>query len=183
MLAAALMGFAQFGPHGMGRGRRPLPPSDRLGRPGGPGARPGRNPIDRWNAMSPEERERELQKLPPERQQQIRERLERFNSLPPEQQERLRQRWAMFHRLPPDRQQKVRRDMRALYEMEPERRRAMVREFAELDHMSESDRESRFKSEEFRTRFTPEEQKILHDLADIPNEPPKEEHPATPPQE
>src|ERR1700728_3253791 len=42
-----------------------------------------RNPIDRWNQMSPEERERELAKLPPERARKIRERIRRYNQLPP----------------------------------------------------------------------------------------------------
>ena len=47
------------------------------------GAPPARNPIDRWNRMSPEERERELAKLPPERARLIRERIRRYNQLPP----------------------------------------------------------------------------------------------------
>src|SRR5215813_11502980 len=45
-----------------------------------PSAAPG-GPIQRWNQMSPEQREKELQKLPPKRQEVIRQRLEQYNRL------------------------------------------------------------------------------------------------------
>lgn len=58
------------------------------------------SPLTRWNQMSPEQREKQLSKLPPERQAQIRERLGRFNALPPEERDRLQRRYERFNSLP-----------------------------------------------------------------------------------
>ena len=46
--------------------------------------------LDRLERMSPEERQRALEKLPPERRQRIEERLRRYESLTPEERERIR---------------------------------------------------------------------------------------------
>src|SRR5579872_6015661 len=59
--------------------------------------------------MTPEERERALEKLPPQRQALIRERLEKFDSLPKAEQERRLRLGEIFASLPPERQDLVRR--------------------------------------------------------------------------
>ena len=69
--------------------------------------------------MTPEEREKALQKLPPERQQRIREQIQHFNSLPPGEQDRLRERYQRFSALPPETQDAMRRDMRRFRELPP----------------------------------------------------------------
>jgi predicted Fe-S protein YdhL (DUF1289 family) len=127
--------------------------------------RPG-TALDRWNSMSPEQRERALQKLPPERQQQIRRRLERFNSLPKEEQDRLRSRYERFSSLPPDRQQTVRRQIRNWSQLPDERRPVVSREFDQLRRLTPEERQARIQSDEFRARFSPHEQRILSDLSD-----------------
>ena len=75
---------------------------------GKPAGSQARNPIDRWNQMSPEERERELAKLPPERARQIRERIRRYNQLPPREKQALREGYRKFSQLPPEKQEIVR---------------------------------------------------------------------------
>ena len=47
-----------------------------------------RTPLERWMQLSPEQRERALKELPPERRKVFQERMDRFNRLPKEEQER-----------------------------------------------------------------------------------------------
>src|ERR1700722_4980661 len=77
-----------------------------------PAPAPPANTIDRWNRMSPEERERELAKLPPARARLIRQRIAAYNHMRPEEREALRERYETFSQLPPDRQQIVRERLR-----------------------------------------------------------------------
>ena len=158
MLALALAGALVAEP----------PPGPRSGKArarGGPLARP-RTPIDRWNLMTPEQRERALRRLPPERRERIRAQIARFNSLPPREQQRLRERYARLAALPPDRQDLVRGDLRRLNQMPPERRRAVAREMRQLRNMPEAGRAARMESEAFRTSYSPEERRILEDLSE-----------------
>ena len=131
------------------------------------------NPLDRWNQMQPQQRERALAKLPPERQRLIRDRLERFNSLPKAEQDRLRSRFEVFSQLPPEQQDLVRRDMQAFNRLPPDRRPLVRREIAQLRRLPEPGRRARIASEEFHARYTPEEQQILSDLSDNMALPPK----------
>ena len=58
---------------------------------GGAGARLGNpgNPVERLMAMPPEKREQVLEKLPPQQQANLRQRLERFDKLPAAERARL----------------------------------------------------------------------------------------------
>jgi|SRR5437870_1634117 len=167
-LGTALL--AQRHPGGMGRQTPPRPaPGARPGRPGGPKARPD-NPamaVDRWNAMSSEERDKALAKLPPERQKQILARIERFNNLPKEEQERLRQRAEKLGRLPPDKRQQVLRQIERFSQVPKERRQVLSQELETLRSMPDGERSSRMASEEFRTRYAPDEQEMIRDLSQI----------------
>jgi predicted Fe-S protein YdhL (DUF1289 family) len=140
-------------------------------RPSGQQGRDADNPrrgtaLDRWNSMSPEQRERALEKLPPDRQRQIRQRLERFNSLPKEEQDRLRRRYERFSSLPPDKQQLVRKQIRNWSQLPDDRRPVVSREFEQLRRMTPEERQARLASDEFRGRYSPKEQQILTDLSD-----------------
>src|SRR6266700_3733102 len=68
-----------------------------------------RTPIDEFMRMSPEERQKALDRLPPQKRRRLRERLERFNQLPQRQQHTLRNMYGRLNQLPPDRQQVVRK--------------------------------------------------------------------------
>jgi hypothetical protein len=123
--------------------------------------------VDLWNAMTPEERERALRRLPPERRRRIREQIARFNSLPAMEQRRLRERYRRLNALPPERQETVRQQLRRLRELPPERRRTLAREARLLRALPEPERAARIEGEEFRTAYSPEERRILQDLAGI----------------
>ena len=103
---------------------------------------PGRD-LERFARMSPEERQEQLAKLPPERRRQIERRLERFRNLPPGQREELEQRLEAFRSLPQARQLAVRGELLNLRRMSPAERRA------------------RLDSPEVRQYFSPEEQRLL----------------------
>ena len=131
---------------------------------------PPANPIDRWNRMSPAERERELAMLPPARARLIRQRIWRYNHMRPEEQEALRQRYESFSQLPPDQRQIVRERLRELRQLPPARRQVVHREVEQLRLLPEDRRQARRNSDEFRSRFSPQEQQIIRDLsAYLPN--------------
>ena len=127
---------------------------------------PAHTPIDRWNQMTPSERQNALQKLTPERQKQIEERLKQYNSLPKEERDRLRERYDQFSHLTPVKQDLVRRQMKRFAEVPTERRRILSRELVRLRKASDEDRRSRINSEEFRSRYTLQEQQMLQDLSE-----------------
>jgi uncharacterized protein DUF3106 len=90
--------------------------------------------VQRFLQMSPEDRERALAKLPPERRQQMEERLNRLQQLPPDQVERLQGLYPAFMNLRPLRRQAVRTEIQELRKLKPverkERLNADAREFS-----------------------------------------------------
>ena len=128
-------------------------------------SQPQANLVERWNRMSPEERERELAKLPPERARQIRLGIQRYNQLPPEEQQALRERYQTFSRLPPEKQQIIRDRLREFRQLTLERRPIVHREVEQLRLLTEAQRQARFAGAEFRSRFTPQEQQIIRDVS------------------
>lgn len=123
-------------------------------------------PIDRWNRMSPEERERELAKLPPERARLIRQRIRRFNQMNEQDKQGLRDRYESFSQLPAEKQQVVRERLREFRQLPVARRPVVHGEVEQLRLLPEGQREARLNSEEFRGRYSPQEQHIIHDLTE-----------------
>jgi len=142
----------------------PQPPAARnpkgapkLGNPG--------NVAQRLLQMSPEERERILSRFPPERQAQIRQRLQRLDGLPKQQQDRAIERYQTFSNLPAEKQDLVRRQIRAFNALPDDRRQMVGNAFQRLRRMPEAERQARMSSPAFKSRFSPEEQQILADLS------------------
>jgi hypothetical protein len=133
---------------------------------------PLENSIDRWNRMSPEERERELAKLPPARARLIRQRLRRYNQMQPQEQQALRQRYQTFSQLPAAKQEVVRQRLREFRQLPTARQPVVHHEVEQLRLLPEDQREARLNSEDFRGRYSPQEQQIIHDLTEY-LEPPK----------
>jgi hypothetical protein len=128
------------------------------------------NSIDRWNRMSPEERERELAKLPPARARLIRQRIRRYNQMNPDEQQALRERYQTFSQLPPGKQQVIRERLRE-FRLLPVARRPIVHgEVEQLRLLPEAERQAFLKSEDFRSKYSPQEQQIIRDLSTyLPN--------------
>jgi len=137
--------------------------------PGG-GARPPLNPynvVDRWNAMNPRQRERLLAKMPPERQKQLLDKVEKFNALPKQEQQMARERYDRLRKLPQEEQQVVLRDIRRFNNLPPGRQQAMNQEFLKLRQMSESERAEYLASSEFKDKFYPNEQQMIGNLSKV----------------
>jgi hypothetical protein len=104
--------------------------------------------VERLLQMSPEDRERALSRLTPERRQQVEQRLDRLQQLSPDQRQRLQDVYPAFNSLRPARQQAVRQEIQELRQMRPALRR---------DRLNSDARD-----------FSPEEIDILRQVTGIP---------------
>jgi len=93
--------------------------------------------------MTPEQREKALAKLPPDRRQQVEKQLDRLDQLTPEQRQELNRRFETLQTFPPGRQRAVRQELQ------------------DLRRMSLADRRARLHSAEFNEQFSPEEQDLI----------------------
>ncbi|MGA2132139.1 MAG: DUF3106 domain-containing protein [Bryobacteraceae bacterium] len=130
-----------------------------------PAARNPDTALDRWFRMSPEERERELAKLPAERARLIRQQLRRYSEMSPEEKAKLRERYRTFTQLPPNLRQLVRERLEEFRELPPARQAVVHRQVVELRALPEDQRAARLDSDEMRAHFSPEERQIIQDLA------------------
>jgi hypothetical protein len=101
--------------------------------------------LQRLSQMTPEQRQKALARLPPERRARIEEQLNKLEQLPPDQRARLVERYEVFQGLPRDRQAAVRSELQAL-------RRLPTPQLRE-----------RLNSPEFQQNFSPEEQRLLRE--------------------
>ena len=121
--------------------------------------------LERLNRMTPSERQRFLENLPPERRAAAERRLEQYERLTPKQRDQLGRNYEELQNLSPARRNQVRRLARQFNEI-PEERKPMVRqELSELRQMNEDDRRARINSDEFRNKFTAPERQILGELS------------------
>jgi hypothetical protein len=79
--------------------------------------------VERFLQMSPEDRERALSQLAPERRQQVEQQLNRLQQLSPEQAQRLQDVYPAFMNLRPVRQKAVRAEIQELRQMKPVERK------------------------------------------------------------
>jgi hypothetical protein len=111
--------------------------------------------------MKPEERDQELSKLPAERRAKLQKQLEHYDQLTPAQRDQLDR----FQHLPPERQNAIRKAFQKFQNQPQDRQQAMRDELSSLRSLSEPERVSRVKSQDFRSRFNKHEQEILSDMA------------------
>jgi hypothetical protein len=107
--------------------------------------------VQRLLNMTPEQREKALARLPPERRAQIEQRLNRLAQLPPEQRAELQQRYQAFQSLPRDRQDAVRLELQSLRALPPRLR------------------QRRLSSPGFQREYSPDEQRLLRESLGLPN--------------
>jgi Protein of unknown function (DUF3106) len=123
--------------------------------------------VDKWNRMTPEERQKALAKLPPERQKKIEEQLNQYQRLSPEERRDLRSRYAGFNQLPPEKQNQARRVYQQFGRLPQDRRAPVQSEFENLRSMPEAERNARLNSDEFRNKYTAGEQGILRNFSSL----------------
>ena len=137
-------------------------PAKRVGPP------PANGLIERLNSMTPEQRKRALDRLPPERRERVQRRLDNYNALSPEAKERLRDQYREFQKLPVEQQDAIRRSFRRLTELPQDRRPMVRREVVRLRQLTPEERASNMDNDHFRSRFSESERQIIRDLANSP---------------
>jgi hypothetical protein len=123
--------------------RKPPPP------PKPAAKRPQVNPakeLDQFSKMSPEDREKALSKLPPQRRAVVEQRLARYQNMTPERQEAFKRQLEIMQSLPKDRQNAVRDRIKEIRELptQAERRKALT-------------------GDEFKKNFSPDEQEVVRE--------------------
>lgn len=132
------------------------PPPPKPAKAGGAAGKPGggfKNPqvkavqeLDRFSKMSPQDREKALAKLPPQRRAVFEQRLARYEQMTPEQRDRVKQRVEEMEGLPKDRQNAIRQEIQR------------------LQALPFGQRKKALNSEEFQQRFSPDEQRLVRDV-------------------
>lgn len=120
-------------------------------------------PAERLQKMSPKQRQKALEKIPPERRAAIEKRLENLERMSPEERARL----AQFRSLSPERQQAVRQAARRLSALPQDRQAALKQELSEMKGLTTEERQARMNSKEFKGRLAPGERKLVKDLAEV----------------
>jgi hypothetical protein len=123
--------------------------------------------IDRWNRMSPEEQQKALAKLPPDRRQKFEQQLNQYKNLTPEQRRDMRSRLQMFNQLPPEKQNQARRVWGQFGKLPQDRQPLLRNEFENLRAMPEAERSARINSDEFRNKYNANEQSVLRDFSGL----------------
>ena len=153
------------GRRGGGMSRPTSPP--RPGRSPNAAGRGTKTPIEEFETMSPEQRQKALNRLPPEQRQKLQERLDRFNQLPPERQQALKNLYNRLHELPPERQNAVRQSINKFAQIAPERQQAIRGELTNMANMPPEERRTYVSTPEFRQKFNKKEQEIVRDMSEV----------------
>jgi hypothetical protein len=130
-------------------------------------AHPGERALERLERMTPEQRAKALANLPAERRQEIEQKLDEFDRLPPDERMRIRNQLERMNSLPAQRQNQVRRSIRQFQALPEDRRLLLRRELDRMAAMPEEARRAHMNTEEFRNRYTPNEQQMMQNLAEI----------------
>jgi hypothetical protein len=136
-------------------------------RPNSADAHPGERALERLERMTPEQRSKALANLPPRRRQEIEQKLDEFDRMPPEERLRVRNQLERMNRLPPQRQNQVRRSIRQFQDLPDDRKLLVRRELDRMAAMPDDARRAYMNTEEFRNRYTPNEQQMMQNLAEI----------------
>ena len=95
--------------------------------------------VERFLQMSPEDQEKALSQLAPERRQQMEARLRRLQQLPPDQMQRLQEAYPAFQNLRPVRRQAVRAEIQELRKTRPALRKERLNDDARDFSLEEMD--------------------------------------------
>ncbi len=123
--------------------------------------------------LPPQERQKALQndpqfqKLPPDLQNRLRDRLQRFSSLPPNEQQRMLQRMDRWNRLNPQQKEQARGLFQQFQSLPEDRRKAMVQAFHNLRAFPPDQQQRILNSPQFRSQFSDNERNIMRGMNDL----------------
>ncbi len=111
--------------------------------------------------------DKDFQRLPPEGQKKLQQRLEHFTNLPPQQKERVLNRMQLMEHLPPEQQKRVESLWQQFRGLDGGRRRAVVEQLRYLRSLPPEQRNRTMEAGQFKATFSPQEQELIHGLNDI----------------
>jgi hypothetical protein len=126
--------------------------------------------LRRYKDVPPAEQERALkndpafQRLSPEKQQQLRQRLQHFSSLPPQQQLRMLNRQETWEHLTPQQKDQVRQ----MQQLPPDRRRMVMTAARHLASMPQQQRDQVMASDRFKKMFSDQEREMVRGATTLP---------------
>lgn len=132
-----------------------------------PDNRPGQQLFEQLTRMTPEQREKVLSSLPPERRARIEQRIQNWQNLPPAQKTRALFGLERLDNLPPQRRNQVRRSLAEFQDLPEDRRAAISQEIQRMTPMTEAERGEHMNSEDFRNRYSPAEQQMMSNIATV----------------
>jgi hypothetical protein len=135
--------------------------------PRNPSPKSAPDTLDKLSRLSPEERQRALAQLPPQRRQNIEKRLQDFDKMPPAQQDRVRERLEKLNALTPSRRAEVRKSMQDFAALPQPRKAELNREARRIASMEPEARERYLASPGFKERFADSDRRIVTDLAEV----------------
>jgi hypothetical protein len=95
----------------------------------------GTPPQQQQGSGQRESMKQRFRELPPDQQQEIRERLQRFRGLPPEKQDAVRERYRSLRELPPDQRQQLERNRERWKQLSPDQKQEMRQRMRELQSL------------------------------------------------
>jgi DNA-directed RNA polymerase subunit F len=118
--------------------------------------------------LSQEEQKKRLQQdpqfrqLPPQRQEQLVNRLQKFDSMTPQERQRVLNRMEMIEHLPPEQQRRANQLFGEFRQLPPERKQAVRQALHQMHTMPPDARLRLLSSPELRARFSPQEIQMLY---------------------
>ena len=111
-----------------------------------------------------------FQSLPTQRQQQIRQNLQKWNSLSPTERGAIREREQVLEGLSPEQRQHLQTEILPKWQqMTPDRRQVINGRLHTLHSMPPEDREAALNDPRFMQGLSPDEQSVLRDLSSLRN--------------
>ncbi|HMD15327.1 MAG TPA: DUF3106 domain-containing protein [Terriglobales bacterium] len=114
------------------------------------------------------ENDPQFRRLSPQRQFQLRQKLQHFSSLPPEQQERVLNRMETWEHLTPNQKQQAHQLFQQFRQLPPDRRQAVNRAIRSMRGLTPEQRDRLINSPQYRNAFSPQERAILGGAAHLP---------------
>ena len=114
------------------------------------------------------EKDPNFQKLPPQRQEELKQRLQKFNNLPPDQKQRVINRMDLLEHMSPAQREQTRELFQQFRQIDPARKEVVRNEIRRMRTLSPDDRQRFYDSDDFRSRFSPQEQNVVRGMGDMP---------------
>lgn len=108
-----------------------------------------------------------FKRLTPQRQAELKDRLQKFNSLPPDKKEKALRNMEYWEKLTPEQKEQIKQAHQHMETLPAERKTMVRKALRHLRTLSPAERQQEFASGEFKTKFSDQEQTILRNLAEI----------------